>query len=98
MDMAFLGACPGASLAADAVLGMCHGHDLVAHIVSVLIISGEGFLDQFEHLITADLETPSAADALLHVDRIHKLRRPRLPAAGCSVDGGHCQPPVMKQS
>ena len=48
--------------------------------------------------IAADLEAPSAADALLHVDRIDEFRRPRLPAAGGSGDGGHCQPPVIKQS
>jgi hypothetical protein len=93
MDMAFFGAGPGARLTADAVLRMGHGHDLVAHIVTEFVISRERFFDQFEHLVAADFEAPSAADALFHVDRVDEFRRPRLPAAGGSGYRGHDESP-----
>src|SRR5574341_136299 len=89
MHVALLGARPGAGLAADAVLGLGDGHDLVAHVVAVLVLALERLLDELQHVEAADLEAPAAADALFDVDGFDELRRPRLPAAGRSGDCRH---------
>jgi hypothetical protein len=84
--MAFLGAGPGAGLAADAVIGMNDGHDLVAHVVTVFVIALEGFLDELKHIEPAHFVTAAAADAFFYFYGIDELRGPGLSPPRLSDD------------
>ncbi len=84
MYMTLLGASPAARFAPDAVLEVCNGHDFVAHIVPVLILTLKRFFDKLKDIETANLVTPSAADALVDIDLINKFGIPGLAAPGSS--------------
>jgi hypothetical protein len=84
MHMALFGARSRAGCAADAVLRPGDGHDLVLQIIAELVIALKGFFDQLEHVETAYLITPAAADALVDLDRVYEFRDPGLAAPGRS--------------
>lgn len=66
--LALLRAGPGAGLAAYAFVGMGDRHDLIAHIVSILVFSFKGLFNQLEHISAAGLITAAAADAFVDID------------------------------
>jgi len=85
--MALLRTGARAGLAADAVLRMGDGHDLVAHVVAVLVLAFKGFFYKFQYIETTDLVAPAAADALVDRDGIDEFRCPGLAAPGLSGHG-----------
>jgi hypothetical protein len=46
---------------------MCHGHDLIAHIVSVFVLTFKRLFDQFKHIPAAGLKTAAAAYAFIDI-------------------------------
>jgi hypothetical protein len=89
MHVAFFCTAAAARFAPDAILRPGDGHDLVAHVVSVLVLALEGFLNEFKYIKAADLVAPAATDALVYVNRIDEFRGPGLSASCNSGDGGH---------
>ena len=65
MYMGFLCADPQASLTSYAILGVCNGHYLIAHVVSVLVLAFKRFLYEHKHISAADFITSPAADAFI---------------------------------
>jgi len=86
MQMTLLGAGPATRFTADTVLGVRNGHDFIAHIVSILILTLERFFNKLKDLETANLIAPSAADALVNIDLINEFWCPGLAASGSSVN------------
>jgi hypothetical protein len=93
MDMALLGTRAGACFAAYAVLGMSDGHDLVAHVIAVLVLALERLFDEFQHIKTANFIASTAADALFYFDGIDEFRGPGLSSPCFSCHGRHGIPP-----
>jgi len=86
MHMTLLGAGPTTRFTADAVVGVSNGHDLIAHIVPILILTLKRFLNKLKDIETANLVAPSAADALVDIDLINEFWCPGLAAPGSSVN------------
>src|SRR5512143_689737 len=89
MHVAFFCTASAARFAPDAILRPGDRHDLVAHVVSVLVLALEGFLNEFKYIKATDLVAPAAADALVYVNGIDEFRGPGLSAPCNSGDGGH---------
>jgi hypothetical protein len=68
MHMTFLGACPQTGLAADTIIRVGHRHDLVAHIVSILVFSFKRLFNELKHFSAAGLVTTAAAYAFVDID------------------------------
>jgi hypothetical protein len=81
MQMAFLCAGARAGLAAYAVIRMRDSHHLIAHIVSVFVLTFKRLFDQLKHIAAADLKTSSAAYTFFDIDRLNKPWDPRLASA-----------------
>jgi len=86
MYMTLLGAGPAARFTANAVLGVRNGHDFVAHIVPILILTLKRFFNKLKDFKTANLIAPSAADALVDIDLINEFWCPGLAAPSSSVN------------
>lgn len=87
MHMALFRAGPRAGCAADAVLRPGDGHDLVAHVVAVFVLTGKWLFNELQHVETADLVAATAADALFDLDLIDEFRRPGPAAPGRTGNG-----------
>jgi hypothetical protein len=85
MHMTLLGAGPTARFAADTVLWVSNGHDFVAHIVPILILTLKRLLNKLKNIEAANLVAPPAADALVDIDPINEFRRPGFTAPGGSA-------------
>jgi len=84
MGLALFGAGARAGLAADAVSGVGHGHDLVAHVIAELVFSLKRLFDEFKHIPAANLVASAAADTFIDIDGFNESRRPCLSAARIS--------------
>lgn len=70
--MTFLGTSPRVCFASDAILWIGDRHDLVAHIVAVLVLALEGLLYELQDIPAAHLVTVPATDAFLIIDRFQE--------------------------
>jgi hypothetical protein len=89
MHVTFFCTASAASFAANAILRPGDEHDLVTHIVSVLVLALEGFFNEFKYIKSTDLVTSATADALVCVNGIDEFGGPGLSAPCSSGDRGH---------
>jgi hypothetical protein len=76
MDMALLCTNPRTCLTAYAVVAVRDGHNFVAEVVSVFILSFKRLLDQFEDVPAANLITPAATDTFFNINGFNEFWRP----------------------
>jgi hypothetical protein len=91
MDVALFRTGPGTCLTANTLFGMGDGHDFVAHIVTVLVITLKRLFDQVQNFPAAYLVAAATANALMNIDRLDEFRHPDFSAPGISYDFRHIQ-------